>query len=137
MLGGLSGVERSTAARANAAGSYGSRGVANGGDGSSSRDTDTPAVAVQDGTTPTQRVVAARLDELPAAVEAAQLRSPTLVVIGSVVALYDAQAAAAAAQAAAAAAAQEGGAWHAADLLATVARPPAGEALEERPTWRA
>ena len=44
MLGGLSGVERSTAARANAAGSYGSRGVANGGDGSSSRDTDTPAV---------------------------------------------------------------------------------------------
>ena len=45
MLGGLSGVERSTAARANAAGSYGSRGVANGGDGSSSRDTDTPAVA--------------------------------------------------------------------------------------------
>ena len=28
-----------------ATGSYGSRGVANGGDGSSSRDTDTPAVA--------------------------------------------------------------------------------------------
>ena len=45
MLGGLSGVERSTAARANAAGSYGSRGVANGGDGLSSSDTDTPAVA--------------------------------------------------------------------------------------------
>ena len=64
-------------------------------------DPSTPAVAVQDGTTPTQRLVAARLDELPAQVEEAGLRSPTLVVIGSVVSLLDADAAAAAAAAAA------------------------------------
>uniref|UniRef100_A0A7S2IFK0 uroporphyrinogen-III C-methyltransferase n=1 Tax=Haptolina brevifila TaxID=156173 RepID=A0A7S2IFK0_9EUKA len=49
----------------------------------------TPAIAVQDGTTITQRVVAAPLGELAEAVEAAQLRSPTLVLIGAVVSLYD------------------------------------------------
>ena len=64
-------------------------------------DGDIPAVAVQDGTTPTQRVVAATLSELPGKVEAAELRSPTLVVIGSVVSLLDPAAAAAAAAAAA------------------------------------
>ncbi len=45
----------------------------------------TPAVAVQDGTTVTQRVVQAGLVDLPAAVERAELRSPTLIIIGSVV----------------------------------------------------
>ncbi len=54
----------------------------------------TPAVAVQDGTTATQRVVAAPIGELAAAVEAAELRSPTLVIIGSVVSLIDPVAAA-------------------------------------------
>jgi len=49
----------------------------------------TPALAIQDGTTPTQRVVAATLGELPEKVEAEELRSPTLVVIGQVVSLYD------------------------------------------------
>lgn len=48
---------------------------------------DTPAVAVQDGTTPTQRVVAAGLGDLHDAVGAAGLRSPTLVLIGQVVSL--------------------------------------------------
>ncbi|KAL1515276.1 hypothetical protein AB1Y20_001908 [Prymnesium parvum] len=47
----------------------------------------TPAVAVQDGTTPTQRVVAAPLGALHDEVSAAGLRSPTLVIIGQVVSL--------------------------------------------------
>lgn len=81
---------------------------------------DTPAVAVQDGTTPTQRVVASRLDELPQAVEAERLRSPTLVVIGQVVSMLDHDEAAIAAHAAATAAAQEGTAWRATDLLTVV-----------------
>jgi uroporphyrin-III C-methyltransferase len=71
---------------------------------------DTPAVAVQDGTAPTQRVVAARIDELPSEVEGAELRSPTLVLIGSVVSLLDPEAAAAAAAAAAESAAAAGAA---------------------------
>jgi uroporphyrin-III C-methyltransferase len=50
---------------------------------------DTPAVAVQDGTTPTQRVVTAQIDKLSEAVLEAKLRSPTLVLIGSVVSLMD------------------------------------------------
>jgi len=51
--------------------------------------TDMPAVAVQDGTTPTQRVVQAPLDSLAAEVEGAGLRSPTLVIIGNVVSLLE------------------------------------------------
>ncbi|EOD12451.1 uroporphyrin-III C-methyltransferase [Emiliania huxleyi CCMP1516] len=47
-------------------------------------DASTPAVAVQDGTTATQRVVAAPLGGLATAVEEASLASPTLVVIGRV-----------------------------------------------------
>jgi len=50
---------------------------------------DTPAVAVQDGTTHTQRVVAAPLSSLAAEVEQAELRSPTLIIIGSVVSLLN------------------------------------------------
>lgn len=46
---------------------------------------DIPAVAVQEGTSARQRVVRAGLAALPAAVAAARLRSPTLVVIGHVV----------------------------------------------------
>ncbi|CAI7747322.1 unnamed protein product, partial [Closterium sp. NIES-53] len=48
---------------------------------------DTPAVAVERGTTAAQRTVFATLEDLPAAVSAAQLVSPTLLVIGQVVAL--------------------------------------------------
>ncbi|CAI5464901.1 unnamed protein product [Closterium sp. Yama58-4] len=48
---------------------------------------DTPAVAVERGTTAAQRTVFATLDDLPAAVSAAQLVSPTLIIIGQVVAL--------------------------------------------------
>ncbi|CAI5985298.1 unnamed protein product [Closterium sp. NIES-64] len=48
---------------------------------------DTPAVAVERGTTAAQRTVFATLEDLPAAVSAAQLVSPTLIVIGQVVAL--------------------------------------------------
>ena len=55
-------------------------------------DAATPAVAVQDGTTPTQRVVSAPLGEIAERVLEAELRSPTLVVIGSVVSLLAADA---------------------------------------------
>lgn len=48
---------------------------------------DTPAVAVERGTTEAQRTVFASLEDLPSAVAAAQLVSPTLIVIGQVVAL--------------------------------------------------
>lgn len=47
----------------------------------------TPAVAVERGTTPQQRTVFARLEVLERQVAAAGLRSPTLIVIGEVVAL--------------------------------------------------
>jgi uroporphyrin-III C-methyltransferase len=47
----------------------------------------TPAVAVERGTTPEQRCVWAPLEELPGEVAAAQLVSPTLLVIGEVVAV--------------------------------------------------
>ena len=87
-------------------------------------DAATPAVAVQDGTTPTQRVVHTPLGELPKAVEEAGLRSPTLVVIGSVVSMLDTDAAAAAAVAAAASAAAHGTAWRAEDLLALPKQAP-------------
>eukprot|EP00250_Pteridium_aquilinum_P021549 c25162_g1_i2 orf=365-1525(+) len=48
---------------------------------------DTPAVAVERGTTAYQRTVFAELQDLPSKVAAAQLESPTLIFIGRVVAL--------------------------------------------------
>lgn len=48
-------------------------------------DGSTPSAAIQDGTSPGQRVVRAPLAGLAEAVESAALRSPTLVVIGAVV----------------------------------------------------
>ncbi|KAL4439839.1 hypothetical protein ABPG75_002840 [Micractinium tetrahymenae] len=48
---------------------------------------DTPAMAVERGTTPDQRAVYAALGQLQAEVAAARLASPTLIVIGQVVAL--------------------------------------------------
>lgn len=48
---------------------------------------DTPAVAVERGTTPEQRAVYAPLRQLQAEVAAAALTSPTLIVIGQVVCL--------------------------------------------------
>jgi siroheme synthase len=50
-------------------------------------DAATPAAAIERGTTPEQRVVFAPLGALPGAVAAAALRSPTLIVVGAVVAL--------------------------------------------------
>jgi uroporphyrin-III C-methyltransferase/precorrin-2 dehydrogenase/sirohydrochlorin ferrochelatase/uroporphyrin-III C-methyltransferase len=47
----------------------------------------TPAMAVQDGTTPQQQRVVADLHNLPASVQAAGLQPPVLVVIGQTVAL--------------------------------------------------
>ncbi|MCK7502199.1 MAG: hypothetical protein MZW92_79020 [Comamonadaceae bacterium] len=43
---------------------------------------DTPAAIVQQGTTPQQRVVTGTLATLPALAEAAQLKPPTLIIIG-------------------------------------------------------
>ena len=48
---------------------------------------DTPAAAIERGTTPQQRVVCAQLAGLVEAVREAQLCSPTLIIIGHVVAL--------------------------------------------------
>lgn len=48
---------------------------------------DTPAVAVERGTTPQQRVVVAPLKRLRAEVEEAALKSPTLIIVGEVVRL--------------------------------------------------
>jgi len=49
------------------------------------KDPATPAAAIEQGSTSTQRTLTAPLHELPAGVHAAGFRSPTLVVIGSVV----------------------------------------------------
>ncbi len=46
---------------------------------------DTPAAVIQQGAGPNQRVVTAKLAELPAAVRAAQLAAPTVLVVGEVV----------------------------------------------------
>jgi uroporphyrin-III C-methyltransferase len=50
-------------------------------------DPDTPAVAVERGTTPDSRICHGRLADLPHLTLHAQLRSPTLIIIGEVVAL--------------------------------------------------
>ncbi len=53
------------------------------------KDPKTPAAAIMNGTLGRQRVVGAALAELPAAVEAATLGAPSVVVIGEVVALRE------------------------------------------------
>jgi len=53
------------------------------------RSPDTPAAVISKGTTVDQRIVAAPLSELAAAVEAAALEPPALVVVGDVVALRE------------------------------------------------
>lgn len=50
---------------------------------------DTPAAIVQQGTTPQQRVVSGTLATLPQLAQAAQLKPPTLIIIGHVVGLRD------------------------------------------------
>jgi uroporphyrinogen III methyltransferase/synthase len=50
---------------------------------------DTPAALIQTGTRPDQRVVTAKLAELPAAVRAAGLEAPTVLVVGEVVRFRD------------------------------------------------
>lgn len=49
---------------------------------------DTPAAVVHGGTTSSQVVVTDRLDRLPGAVKRAQIKSPALIMIGSVVSLH-------------------------------------------------
>jgi uroporphyrin-III C-methyltransferase len=53
------------------------------------RSPDTPAAAISNGTWPDERVVTATLGDLAAAVRAADLDAPTLLVIGDVVALRE------------------------------------------------
>ena len=53
------------------------------------RDAQTPAIAISQGTTDQQRTVRATLAKLPAAIEAAQIESPAVIVIGEVAALHD------------------------------------------------
>ena len=50
---------------------------------------DWPAAIIQQGTTARQRTVIGTLTSLPALAEAAQLKAPTLIIIGSVVGLHD------------------------------------------------
>lgn len=50
-------------------------------------DQDTPAVGIERGTTPEQRVVSGRLVDLPAFVASAGFKSPTLIIVGRVVSL--------------------------------------------------
>lgn len=50
---------------------------------------DWPAAIVQQGTTPDQRTVTGTLATLPALAEAAQLKAPTLIIVGEVVRLKD------------------------------------------------
>lgn len=50
---------------------------------------DTPAALVERGTTPEQRVIKFTLADLPGAVAAAEVRAPTLVIVGGVVDLRD------------------------------------------------
>jgi uroporphyrin-III C-methyltransferase len=50
---------------------------------------DWPAAIVQQGTTPNQRSVTGTLATLPALAEAAQLKAPTLIIVGEVVKLRD------------------------------------------------
>jgi len=49
----------------------------------------TPAALIQQGTTLNQRVIAATLESLPDAVAAAQVKAPTLLIVGNVVTLHD------------------------------------------------
>ncbi len=51
---------------------------------------ETPAAVVEQGTTAAQRVIAARLGELPERVRAAHVRSPALIIVGEVVRLREA-----------------------------------------------
>ena len=53
------------------------------------RDASTPAAAIASGTLPSQRVVIGTLADIADRIEAAQLRSPTLLVIGEVVSLRE------------------------------------------------
>jgi uroporphyrin-III C-methyltransferase/precorrin-2 dehydrogenase/sirohydrochlorin ferrochelatase len=50
---------------------------------------DTPAAIIQHGTLPTQRVITGTLDTLPSLAEAAQLKPPTLIIVGNVVKLRE------------------------------------------------
>ena len=50
---------------------------------------DTPAAIIQQGTLPTQRVVTGDLTNLPQRAEAAQLKAPTLIIVGNVVKLRE------------------------------------------------
>ena len=50
---------------------------------------DWPAAIVQHGTQPTQRTVTGTLGTLPALASAANLRAPTLIIVGEVVTLRD------------------------------------------------
>ena len=53
------------------------------------RDPSTPAALIQQGTTLNQKVIAASLETLPSEVARADIKPPTLLIVGSVVSLHD------------------------------------------------
>src|SRR5690606_10814032 len=53
------------------------------------RNKNTPIALVQQGTTPQQKVYTGTLETLPAIVEKNDVKAPTLIIVGEVVALHD------------------------------------------------
>ncbi|MAZ87894.1 MAG: uroporphyrinogen-III C-methyltransferase [Cellvibrionaceae bacterium] len=52
------------------------------------REQETPAAVIERGTTPEQRVIVGNLESLPGLIESQQVKAPTLLIIGEVVALH-------------------------------------------------
>lgn len=53
------------------------------------RDKNTPVALIQQGTTPEQKVLTGTLESLPGIVEAADVKAPTLIIVGDVVSLHN------------------------------------------------
>jgi len=51
---------------------------------------ETPAAVVEQGTRPTQRIIISTLERLPEDVRAAEVRPPSLLIVGEVVSLHEA-----------------------------------------------
>jgi len=50
---------------------------------------DYPIAVIQQGTTPQQRVITGTLSDMPQRVESADIKPPTLIIVGTVVSLHE------------------------------------------------